>query len=98
MALRVGFRDVVKAFGPVRVRHGVDQPLIQQVVDFAVETRGSDPLRVRAVAVRLRLEAAAHLRGPAGVLFRRAGTSRRAQAWVPDVEWTTLVAIRRGES
>lgn len=82
----------------VRVQQGVDQPIIQQVIGFGVETVGGDPLRVRAVILRLRLEAAAHLRGPQGALFRRAGTSRRARSWVPDVEWTTLVAVRQGES
>jgi hypothetical protein len=47
----------------------------------------ADLLRIRKVSVRLRVEAAQPmLRGPAGVLFRRAGTSRTADRWVPDLQ------------
>jgi hypothetical protein len=79
----------------VRVSQSVDQPVIQQVVEFTVRTSGPDPTRPRVVEFRLRLQAPAHLRGPAGVLFRQPGTSTRARAVVPDVEWNTLVALRQ---
>ena len=47
----------------------------------------ADLLRVRSVAVTLRVESAlAALRGPAGVLFANAGTSREATMLAPDVE------------
>jgi hypothetical protein len=39
------------------------------------------------VSVTLRVESAlSALRGPAGLLFARAGTSRLASRWVPDLE------------
>jgi hypothetical protein len=47
----------------------------------------ADLLRVRRIRVTLRVESAvASLRGPAGVLFRRGGTSRAAERLVPDQE------------
>ena len=47
----------------------------------------ADLLRIRKVAVTLRVETAAKaLRGPAGVLFTHGGTSRRGSRWVPDQE------------
>jgi hypothetical protein len=47
----------------------------------------ADLLRIRRVSVTLRVEAAlSALRGPAGVLFTRGGTSRSANRWVPDQE------------
>ena len=47
----------------------------------------ADLLRLRTVAVTLRVEAAADaLRGPAGVLFTNGGTSRAANRWAPDLE------------
>jgi hypothetical protein len=85
------------SFRLVRVRQGLDQPVIQQVVDFTVETVGPDPTRVHQVDVRLRLEAAAHHRGPASWWFRRAGTSASERTWIPDVEWHTRVALRQVE-
>ena len=55
----------------------------------------ADLLRVSAIEVRLRVEAAsAVLRGPAGRLFRRPGTERNASRWVPDVELRLTVRIR----
>ena len=51
----------------------------------------ADLLRVRAVAVTIRVEAApASLRGPAGPMFARAGTSRGAR--VPDQEIRVTIA------
>jgi prepilin-type N-terminal cleavage/methylation domain-containing protein len=47
----------------------------------------ADMLRVRRVGVRLRVQvASADLRGPAGVLFTRGGTSRDNRRLVPDQE------------
>ncbi len=47
----------------------------------------ADLLRVRKVRVDLRVQAAlASLRGPAGILFTRAGTSSSSQRYVPDQE------------
>src|SRR5581483_244003 len=47
----------------------------------------ADLLRVRRIGVTLRAESAlSALRGPAGVLFTRGGTSRAAGRWVPDQE------------
>lgn len=47
----------------------------------------ADLLRIRSVVVTLRVEAAASaLRGPAGVLFTRGGTSNGGRAVVPDQE------------
>lgn len=55
----------------------------------------ADLLRVRVVVVSLRVQAAAAaLRGPAGVLFARAGTSHVATRLVPDVEVRLRVAPR----
>jgi hypothetical protein len=47
----------------------------------------ADLLRVRRVSVAIRVQAApALLRGPASALFARAGTSRGAPAWLPDLQ------------
>ena len=55
----------------------------------------ADLLRIRRIAVTIRLEAAASaLRGPAGVLFSRGGTSRIARRWVADQEVRIDVAPR----
>ena len=55
----------------------------------------ADLLRIRRVSVLLRVEsAAASLRGPAGPLFMRPGTSRSAHALVPDHEIQFDVAPR----
>jgi hypothetical protein len=55
--------------------------------DTAASAWDADLLRVRAVAVTMRVQAAlASLRGPASVLFARGGTSRGGHQWVPDHE------------
>jgi hypothetical protein len=55
----------------------------------------ADLLRIRAVHVTVRVEAApAALRGPASVLFAHGGTSRTADRWVPDEEVRFQVAPR----
>jgi Tfp pilus assembly protein PilW len=83
----------------VRVRSGSEQPVLDHVVDFAIAIAGPDLTPVNRVDVRLRLEAAsAALRGPAGYLFRRAGTSTRARQMVPDVELRASIALRVGGS
>ena len=47
----------------------------------------ADLLRIRKIAVMLRVESAVDaLRGPAGVLFTHAGTSRSGNRFVPDAE------------
>jgi hypothetical protein len=47
----------------------------------------ADLLRIRAIGVTLRIQAALDaLRGPAGLLFLNAGTAARASRWVPDQE------------
>jgi hypothetical protein len=55
----------------------------------------ADLLRIRKVAVTLRVEsAAAALRGPASALFTHGGTSRGGSQWVPDQEIRFQVAPR----
>jgi prepilin-type N-terminal cleavage/methylation domain-containing protein len=55
----------------------------------------ADLLRVRAIRVTLRVEAASRsLRGPAGLLFSRGGTASSARAFVPDQEVSFEVAPR----
>lgn len=55
----------------------------------------ADLLRIRAVAVTLRVQAAiAALRGPAGALFANAGTSTGGGMWAPDLEIRFQVAPR----
>lgn len=55
----------------------------------------ADLLRIRAVHVTVRVEAApSALRGPASVLFAHGGTSRTADRWVPDQEIRFQVAPR----
>jgi len=55
----------------------------------------ADLLRIRKIVVTMRVEAALDaLRGPAGVLFVRPGTSRGGHAWVPDQEIRFQVSPR----
>jgi hypothetical protein len=52
---------------------------------FSSSRWDADLLRVRRIAVTIRIEAAtAALRGPAGALFAHGGTSRGGIRWVPD--------------
>jgi hypothetical protein len=46
----------------------------------------ADLLRIRRVRIKLRVQAPTEFRGPAGTLFRRAGTSSYGQHYVPDQE------------
>jgi prepilin-type N-terminal cleavage/methylation domain-containing protein len=55
----------------------------------------ADLLRIRMVAVTLRVEAASSaVRGPAGVLFTRGGTSAGGYRFVPDQETRLVVSPR----
>ena len=55
----------------------------------------ADLLRIRRVVVTLRVQAAlASLRGPAGLLFTRGGTSTSSQRYVPDQEIKFAVTPR----
>jgi hypothetical protein len=70
-----------------------DLPVVDHVVSLAFEYVGYP--RTRRVRVTLRVEAAAaSLRGPAGLLFARAGTSTAAERFVPDREMQFDVAPR----
>ena len=93
----VGLRlDADGSWRLVRSKQGSEQPVLDHVVAFDVDVHGPDPLHVVRVDLRLRLEtASAAMRGPAGYLFRRGGTSQRAHQWVPDVELRTSIAPRQ---
>jgi prepilin-type N-terminal cleavage/methylation domain-containing protein len=55
----------------------------------------ADLLRIRAIAVTVRVQAAfGSLRGPAGVLFHNGGTATDGRRWVPDQEVRFTVAPR----
>ena len=55
----------------------------------------ADVLRIRKIRVTVRVQSAlASLRGPAGVLFLRAGTARAVEQYVPDVEVQFDIAPR----
>jgi hypothetical protein len=55
----------------------------------------ADLLRIRTMAITVRVEAAlAALRGPAGVLFSNAGSSHSANRWLPDQEIHLRVSPR----
>jgi len=63
--------------------------------DGMVEKWDADLLRIRAVVVTIRVQAAgAALRGPGGTLFSHAGTARVSQRWAPDLEIRFRVAPR----
>jgi hypothetical protein len=55
----------------------------------------ADLFRIRNIAVTVRVESAlAALRGPAGILFSRGGTSAAADRWLPDQEFRLDIAPR----
>jgi hypothetical protein len=63
--------------------------------DRASDRWDADLLRVRTLAVTLRVQAAsAALRGPAGVLFVHQGRARVSQRWAPDVEVRLRISPR----
>jgi hypothetical protein len=74
---------------------GAEQPVLDNVVDFAVSADSPDVVQIRQITLRVRIEAgSAALRGPAGYLFQRAGTATSARRWVPDVELRCTIALR----
>jgi prepilin-type N-terminal cleavage/methylation domain-containing protein len=63
--------------------------------DANVNRWDADLLRIRTIAITVRVEAAlAALRGPAGVLFANAGSSRSASRWLPDQEIQLRISPR----
>jgi type II secretory pathway pseudopilin PulG len=55
----------------------------------------ADLLRMRAIVVTVRVEAAlAALRGPAGLLFANGGLSRTSSRWMPDIRRQFIVTPR----
>jgi Prokaryotic N-terminal methylation motif len=85
-----GSRQLVR-----RSTGGAELPILDNVADFEVTTDTADLSRVSQVGLRVRIEAAsASLRGPAGYLFRRAGTTNDARRWLPDVELRFTIALR----
>lgn len=78
-----------------RTTAGAEQPLVDNVVEFVAMPDQDNPLLTEHVSLRLRLQVpSAELRGPAGYLFRRGGTSAHARRWIPDVELRMEVALR----
>ena len=85
------------AEGPALVRLGAaqltDGPWCPDAA--AVDRWDADLLRIRRVAVTVRVEAgAASLRGPASALFVHGGSSRGGGGWLPDIEARFDVAPR----
>jgi Tfp pilus assembly protein PilV len=73
---------------------GAEQPLVDDVATFEVLLSPEDIDAAVRVHLRLRLEAPAVLRGPAGYLFVRDGTSSDSRFWMPDVEYRATVTLR----
>ena len=86
-----------------------DSPVVDHVVMFECEyfdgggvsldptalVLDADRLRIRRVRVHIRVEASLDsMRGPAGALFARAGTSTAMERYVPDRELQFDVSIR----
>ena len=63
--------------------------------DGAADRWDADLLRIRSIAVQLRVQAAVStLRGPASALFAHGGTSRGGHQWLPDQECWFQVSPR----
>ncbi len=78
---------------------GAEQPVLDNVVEFTAATDTGDPAVASYLSWTLRVQAPlAAFRGPAGFLFRRAGTATRARQWVPDIEFRVAVALRNAEA
>jgi hypothetical protein len=76
---------------------GAEQPVLDNLVEFTVSTDSGDPVAPARLFVTLRVQAPSErLRGPAGYLFRHAGTATQGRRWIPDVEIRTAVAVRNG--
>lgn len=81
------------ALAPLTAAQLVDGPWCPDVLN--PNRWDADLLRIRRVAVTIRVEAAlSALRGPAGVLFTHAGTSREPMRWAPDQEIRFQVSPR----
>jgi hypothetical protein len=57
-----------------------------------------DLRRIRRVRVRMRLQASAPFRGPAGLLFAHGGTATAASRTVPDLDVRFDVAVRNSDA
>ena len=74
---------------------GAMQPLLEDVVAFELSLDDPDNTKARQLRMRLRVQTpAAHLRGPKGYLFARAGTAASQRQWLPDVELRADVFFR----
>lgn len=74
---------------------GAEQPLLDNVVEFTIMADTGDPLAPGRLSWTLRVQApSADLRGPAGYLFRQAGTATQGRRWLPDVEIRMAVTVR----
>ena len=78
---------------------GAEQPVLDNVVAFTVAPDTGDPLDATRLSWNLRVQAPSPaFRGPAGLLFRRAGTATRTGDWIADVEHRMVVAVRNREA
>jgi hypothetical protein len=75
---------------------GAEQPLVDNIVSFEVQPDSPNPMQIRRLSVRLRVQAPTHLRGRPSYLFARAGSATGPSRWLPDVELRTDIAIRNG--
>jgi hypothetical protein len=74
---------------------GAMQPLLDDVVGFELALNDPDVAKARRLSLQLRVQTpAAHLRGPEGYLFARAGTATRQRQWLPDIELRAEVSFR----
>jgi hypothetical protein len=78
--------DLAAGFGHVRLTQAMltDGPWCPDGANLF--RYDADLLRLKRVRVKLRVQAPAEMRGPAGALFHRAGTSGAGQHFVPDQE------------
>ena len=78
--------DLANGVGQVRLTQAMltDGPWCPDAT--AARRYDADLLRLRRVRIKLRVQAPTELRGPAGPLFNRAGTSSAGQHFVPDQE------------
>lgn len=90
---RLGALAAGAALVPLRPAQLTDGPWCPDETD--AHRWDADLLRIRAVGVTVRVEAAlAALRGPAGVLFSNAGSSNSPSRWAPDQEIRFRVSPR----
>lgn len=92
-----GIRDVGNgSHRLVRISSGgAEQPLLDNVVEFTITADTGDPHAPGRLSWILRVQApSADLRGPAGYLFRQAGTATQGRRWLPDAEIRMAVTVR----